>query len=255
MYIFSNINLKTKKFNKYLHRYGINILINVLLIKLNIFNKNIFEISLPEVRYPIKLRAKTSDLKVMEQIFLDEDYNFPIDFEPKLIIDGGAYVGYSSVFFANRFPKTKIFSIEPEESNFKLLKENIRNYENIELINAGIWNKPTYLRIKDIGLGHFGFIVEEVQESEEFSFKAITIDEILRRSGYKEIDILKLDIEGSEKEVFSENYKKWLEKVKILIIELHDRIKPGCSEALYCAVNQYNFREIKKGEYIIFIRQ
>ena len=227
---------------------------NIYFVKLNIFKKNSIEISLSELRYPIKLRANTSDFAVLDQIFVYEDYKFPIDFEPQLIIDGGAYGGYSSVFFANRFPKAKIIAIEPEASNFKLLKENTRNYKNIDLINAGIWNKPAYLRIKDIGLGHWGFMVEEVTDSEEFSFKAVTIGKILKRSGYKEIDILKLDIEGSEKEVFSNDYEDWLSKVNILIIELHDRMKPGCSEAFYSAINQYNFIKINSGENIILMK-
>jgi FkbM family methyltransferase len=241
MYNFSNIAIKLKELNKCLHKFGIIPVLNIIFSKLIASKKNLIEISLPELRYPIKLRANTSDLKVLEQIFFDEDYNFPIDFEPKLIIDGGAYVGYSSVFFANRFPEAKIIAVEPEPSNFKLLKENTRNYKNIEVINSGIWNKLAYLRIKDIPLWHSGFMVEEVTDGEEFSFKAITIGEISKRSGYKEIDILKLDIEGSEKEVFSSNYEDWLSKVKIIFIELHDRMKPGCSEALFSTVNKYNF--------------
>ena len=97
-------------------------------------------------------------------------------------------------------------------------------------------------------------MVEEVTDSEEFSFKAVTIGKILKRSGYKEIDILKLDIEGSEKEVFSNDYEDWLSKVNILIIELHDRMKPGCSEAFYSAINQYNFIKINSGENIILMK-
>ncbi len=204
--------------------------------------------------YPIKLRTNTSDLDVIEEIFIDEDYGFPINCEPQLIIDGGAYAGYSSVFFANRFPQAKIIAIEPEASNFKLLKDHTRNYKNIELINAGIWNKPGYLRIKDIGLGHYGFMVEEVTDIDKFSFKAVTIGEILKRSGYKDIDLLKLDIEGSEKEVFSSDYEDWLSKVNVLIIELHDRIKPGCSAAFYQAVNQYYFKKYTRGDNIILMK-
>ena len=245
---------KYKELNKYIHRFGIISGSIIYFSKLNIFKNNLIEISLSELRYPLKLRANTSDFAVFDQIFLYEDYKFPINFEPKLIIDGGAYGGYSSAFFANRFPKAKIIAIEPEASNFNLLEKNTRNYKNIDLINAGIWNKPTYLNVKDIGLGHWGFMVEEVTDSEEFSFKAITIDNILKRSGYEEIDILKLDIEGSEKEVFSADYENWLSKVNVLIIELHDRMKPGCSEAFYSAINQYNFIKKNRGENVILMK-
>lgn len=254
MNIFSSVARKLTKLNKCYHRFGIIVAIKLLLSKLSDSKMKLITISLPELKYPIKLRTDSSDLDVIEQIFIDEDYNFTIDSEPKLIIDGGAYVGYSAVFFANKFPEAKIIALEPEDSNFKLLEENTRNYKNIELVKAGIWHKPAHLRIKDMGLGHFGFMVEEVTDQEEFSFEAITIGEILQRSGYRGIDILKLDIEGSEKEVFSHAYENWLNLVNVLIVELHDRIKPGCSEAFYCAVNLYNFIKYQRGENIILMK-
>ena len=66
------------------------------------------------------------------------------------------------------------------------------------------------------------------------------------------IDILKLDIEGSEKEVFSAGFENWMPKTKVIIIELHDAMKPGCSRAVFAAVNKYNFSFNIKGENIIF---
>ena len=66
------------------------------------------------------------------------------------------------------------------------------------------------------------------------------------------IDVLKLDIEGSEKEVFEENFEKWLPLTKVLIIELHDEMKKGCSRAVFNAMNKFDFSFDTKGENIIF---
>ena len=61
-----------------------------------------------------------------------------------------------------------------------------------------------------------------------------------------------LDIEGSEKEVFSTDFENWLPKTKVIVIELHDAMKTGCSRAVFAAVNKYNFSFNFKGENIIF---
>ncbi len=216
--------------------------------------EKIVKIKIPNIKRCLQLRAQTSDIPTFLQIFKDKDYDILMNINPKLIIDGGANVGYASVFFANKFPKAKIIAVEPEESNFQILKENTASYQNIELIKSGIWNKDTYLKVKDIGLGRWGMTVEEVNSKEPGSFKAVTIGQLLKCSGNKEIDILKLDIEGAEKEVFLDTYEEWLSKVNLLIIELHDRIKPGCSETFYSAIRKYHFNQTQKGENIILTK-
>lgn len=55
------------------------------------------------------------------------------------------------------------------------------------------------------------------------------------------IDILKMDIEGGERYLFNEQAHEWLSKVKILMIELHDRYYPGCSKLLFQCLGKYNY--------------
>jgi FkbM family methyltransferase len=188
----------------------------------------------------------TSDFGVFQQIFIDNYYDFPIDIKPKLIIDGGANVGYASIYFANRFPNAKVIAIEPNDNNYKMLNENSFKYFNIKPIKSAIWNTNTTLHVNDVGREECGFIVEEAGINDQEIFKGITINDILKEFECNYIDILKLDIEGAEKEVFSSNYEEWLCKVHILIIELHDRFKPGCSEAFLSAIYNYNCYKIIK---------
>jgi hypothetical protein len=51
-----------------------------------------------------------------------------------------------------------------------------------------------------------------------------------RETGVETVDILKIDVEGAEREIFSTC--NWMDKVKLLAIELHDRDWPGCSDAV-----------------------
>jgi hypothetical protein len=70
----------------------------------------------------------------------------------------------------------------------------------------------------------YGEILHEV--------RGMTVDTIMKEEGIEHIDILKIDIEGAEREVFGDT-SSWIGKVDALIIELHDRMKPGCSRSFY----------------------
>ena len=65
------------------------------------------------------------------------------------------------------------------------------------------------------------------------------------------IDILKMDIEGAEKEIFEFGYANWIPKVKVMIVELHDRYKEGCSKAFFKTMGEYEFSSRIRGENII----
>ena len=166
---------------------------------------------------------------------------------------GGHILVIPQYFLPINFLTRQIIAVEPNPFNYALLRENTINYQNIQLINAGIWNKHTLLKIKDGIHDYWKTKVEEIVDGQEDSFEAVTIGGLLRNSCFTEIDILKLDVEGSEKEIFSDGYEEWLDKVKIILIELHDWLRPGCSEAVYSAINKYNFDQFTKGENTIFM--
>lgn len=207
-------------------------------------------LKLKGVQHPIKLRSGSSDINAFRQVFLYKEYNFETT-EPQFIIDGGSNIGLAAIYFANKFPQATIVSIEPELENFNLLKENTREYKTIHPIQSGIWNNTTFLKVKNIGLGNWGFIVEEHSAEDADTFRAISIGDILKKFNQPEIDILKLDVEGAEKEIFSSNYQNWLPVTKILIVELHDRMKKGCSKAFFKALLEYDFTVEQLGENLI----
>jgi FkbM family methyltransferase len=211
-------------------------------------------IQLNGIRHPFRLRGGSSDTSAFRQVFVFNEYDFPVSVEPKFIIDGGSNVGLAAIYFANKFPKATIVSIEPESSNFTLLKENTERYPNIHPIQSGLWSISTLLRVKDIGLGNWGYIVEETDQEDKDTFRAISISDIMKQFGVSEIDILKLDVEGSEKEIFTRNYREWLPKTRVLVVELHDRLKEGCSRALFSALLEYKFSVEQKGENLVCTR-
>ena len=85
--------------------------------------------------------------------------------------------------------------------------------------------------------------------------RAVTVKELLEHAGASRVDLVKIDIEGSELELFSEN-TDWVASVGMLVLELHDRFRPGCREALDRALARsgVHFRESHRGEDVVFVR-
>ncbi|MDD4901399.1 MAG: FkbM family methyltransferase [Patescibacteria group bacterium] len=207
------------------------------------------------IYHPLIIRKNTTDILIFRSIFIFKEFELPIKIKPRFIIDGGAYTGLSSLYYSSKYPNAKIFAVEPEESNFEILEKHTRKNLNITRIKAGLWHKEAFLKIVNGKTGKWDFTVKEVAEFEPNSIKAVTIDDLLKRSGFDEIDILKLDIEGSEKELFSKNYSSWINKVNIIVIELHDWMREGCAKSLYSAINQDEWKKYKSGEKLVLIKK
>ena len=69
----------------------------------------------------------------------------------------------------------------------------------------------------------------------------------------KKLDILKIDIEGAEHELFKNNYDTWLPNTRCLIIELHDRMRNRSSQNFFKAISKYDFSYSHQGENLVFI--
>lgn len=213
---------------------------------------NLSDLQTDNLAHSFGLRNNPFDYATFEEVILREAYNIPLSFEPKYIIDGGGNIGLTACFFATKYPAATIVTVEPDTENYNLLQSNCKAYSNIHTIQCGIWKSNTNLKIENAHVGNNAFTVTETNETTADTLKAVTIASLMEQLNMPHIDILKLDIEGSEKEVFETGFEQWLPKVKVLIIELHDHMKKGCSRSVFNAVNQYDFSFDMKGENIIF---
>jgi len=193
------------------------------------------------------LRPGTADHFVYDEVFRGQEYALDIPQAPKLIVDAGAHIGLASVFFSMRWPRAKVIAIEPNSENFRMLQRNAAAFPNIIPIQSGVWSKDTKLRIENPDAATWSFRVVESADG----FPAITIDSIIRR--YGPIDLLKLDIEGSEKTVL-EHSASWIRDIPTLVIELHDRHVPGCTDALEDAIRDIPFHRSISGESVVLTR-
>jgi FkbM family methyltransferase len=206
-------------------------------------------------KYPIRLRSRSSDINIFNQTFARKflDHSTLKYLKPKNILDLGANIGTVSLYFKNLFPESKIIAVEPDPENADQFLENTKCYEDILLIKKGVWPHSTNLNLLDqtnIPGEHWGY---SFFEDPNGPYPAISIIDILNQFNISFFDIAKIDIEGAEKKLFSEN-NEWLNKMGLVIVETHDRIMPGSEEAVLNAAHIFGFTVDKIGEYILLKR-
>lgn len=220
----------------------------ILAIKAKITGTHVeFKVSRKDCKHPIHLRLPSSDIGTYKQIFLSQEYKFETNSPPSLIIDAGANIGLTSIYFTNKYPNAKIIAIEPENENFKILQKNTCGYSNIQTIHAALWHQNGEIELFDPGLGNWGFMTSANKKSNtqegviRHKIRAITINKLISDQNIEKVDILKIDIEGAEKEVFSDT-SAWINKVDSMIVELHERMKPGCTQSFQEGTKEFEYR-------------
>jgi FkbM family methyltransferase len=198
--------------------------------------------------YQVFARPETSDRASFEHVFSGA-YDVELPGEPELILDLGSNAGYASVYFALRYPSARVLAVEPVPANAAVLRRNVADLDRVEVVEGAAWPRAARLTLVDPGKGYWGMRVAEDASGE---IAAVTIAELLDRAGTDTIDLLKVDIEGAERELFSEN-TGWLAGVRMLVLELHDRFVPGCRAALDEAVlrSGVRFYERQRGEDVL----
>jgi FkbM family methyltransferase len=214
----------------------------------------IIKADLPTYLFPIYLRAGTSDTRVFDEVILHRAYDFALPANAGFIVDAGANIGMASLFFANRYPNAKLVAIEPAGDNAVILHRNVDPYGRIEVRKAGLWHRSEPLRIVDLSKDYWSFSVQACPPGES-DFQGITIPDILRDSGVDTVDILKIDIEGAERQLLFEGETDWLRCVKLLIIELHGDLAAERFAEVEDLFARYDLRLIHAGLNCFFGRE
>ena len=207
----------------------------------------------PGIQNPVHLRIKTTDELVYRETLLRPQYAFDLPFSPKTIVDAGANIGTASIYFALRYPEAKIIAIEPAASNFAVLVRNVRPYPAITPVHAALWNRDGEVSVGEPdpatgAFGEWGFVTHEGGTGAKI--RAVTMHTLMREMCISAIDLAKIDIEGAEQEVFEDT--RWLTGLGACMIELHDRFRPGCTEAVHPTMQA--FVRTQRGETTFYVR-
>jgi FkbM family methyltransferase len=211
-------------------------------------------IRLKGIKHPIQVRPNTTDRLVFREVFLFKSY--AIDWkEPKIIVDGGGNIGLTSIWFTHQFPDAKIYTIEPSDNNYRQLLKNIAPYTNVTAIHSALWHRDSWLHIWNKTDSDWAFVVEECAATQPGAFQAKSITSLMQEYNWPIIDLLKLDVEGAERELFLADYDFWITRTRCIVVELHDWLKPDCSKTVFAAISKYNFKTVLVNGMLQFINQ
>ena len=164
---------------------------------------------------------------IFRDIFIYKDYFFRSGNKSPVIIDGGAHIGLSVIYFKRLYPNSKIVAFEPDPVNFELLSINVKQnkLKGVKLVNSALSDKEGNLNFYTSADGKspwtWGASLEIKKWPGETSKKFFKVKaEKLSPYITGEVNLIKLDIEGSETKVIKEIIKK-LRNVKNVILEFH----------------------------------
>ena len=198
---------------------------------------------------------------MLQQIFGADDYgkflgsNF-VNHEPRIIVDCGANIGLSSVYFLERFKSAHLLAIEPDAGNFEVLKRNLDSYGGrVTIWNNALWATETILQLRPSSAeegNEWGRQYMDPNICEQVATGAVvqkgtataTMESVIRWAGGADIDLLKIDIEGAEVVVFGCDCSSWLPRVHTIAIELHDHTPFGAATEVFLRAvpkDQYYF--------------
>lgn len=201
---------------------------------------------------PLWIRAGSSDHEVLHQLLVNQELEVELSPTPRRIIDGGANFGGASLCFAHQWPAAEIVAIELERRNFELARANCAGVPTIAVRHAALWGSSGRVGIANPDADAHSFRAEVTDTVG--GVRAYRVGELLDELGWDAVDLLKLDIEGAERQVLLDG-PSWLPRVRHLLVELHDRFEPGCTEAFHAVVRSEEWEVRAQGEYLLASRR
>jgi len=215
-------------------------------------NNGEYEITVIENGKTVKVLARafpSSDMFVFHQVFLQQHYircvklRSPKQNQGPTIIDAGANVGYSVIFFKLYFPDSKILAIEPDKENFTRLSLNINRNQvtGVTLLRGALWPLSSYLTTKRNFRDNSESAITVEPTANVAEVKGYPFDSLLKLNSWHNVWLTKIDIEGGEQFLFDTaiNADSILQRTEILAIEIHDEFK--VRDKIYNHLKRHSF--------------
>jgi FkbM family methyltransferase len=164
------------------------------------------------------LRTVGGDIFVLHEVFGLGCYDVPFSSSHlRTIVDLGANVGLTTLYLASKASEARFICVEPSPGNVDLLRRNVAPLSQAVVVQAAVTKESGSVMFDDTRPAWGGGISRDGP----LRVEAISIDDLLARYAPEGmIDLLKIDIEGAEAEVFS-GPMAWLDRVVCIIAELH----------------------------------
>lgn len=214
------------------------------------FCNGVFQVRDRRYEHPFFLRAGTTDSWIFRENILAGEYSIvPDSLAPKRIIDAGANAGFSARYFSNKWPDAEIVAIEPDRENFQMAERNTSCCPNVRVIMGGLACSVGHGEIRNQSNWKFSLRTEVCESG---SVEMYSVASILAKMNWDSVDLIKIDIEGGELDLFSSS-TSWMAQTKGIVIELHENFAPGCTQALFKALSTHRFTLAWRGENLLVL--
>ena len=172
------------------------------------------------------IRNGGTDSEILTEIVSDTSYRalLPALSRCEYVIDLGANIGLTSRFIETNYPGASFVVVEPDQENFEILSRNLGDLTRqgrCRMLHRAVWSDDRLLALEAVGPLQFdSFQARPAEEKDSSAVQGITIQEVIHVSGFPRIDLLKVDIEGAETELFKGSLD-WLRLVHAIAIEFH----------------------------------
>ena len=200
-------------------------------------------VTLKQYAHPFYFRPGTVDVNTLIQTLIREEYGHLLsDIRAKLVIDAGGNIGDTAVYFLTRFKGCRVVTLEPHPMFFAIAERNLAPYPNVTLLRRGLWSCETHLGLSDDSTSSS----VEGKANHIYEIECVDVGTLLQAEGASTIDILKLDIEGAERDVLLNNSQDWLPRTRMIVAELHGPdVTEECSRFLVQkGFEGFRFREL-----------
>lgn len=229
-------------------------------------------VAVPDYSRPIWIRPIRSDYSIFWQSIVREQYKlseFPqmqaviergkalmAQGKVPVIVDGGGNIGLSLRSFARDFPFAHVVSVEPDAENLRVLTANAAEVPSGKtLMHGGVASRSGFCRVVARERGSAGLMTQYCEESHPEAVRTFTVPELVAQIPNGTSWIVKLDIEGAQDEMFSQNCE-WVGEADLIILELDDWAFPwsGSSVNFFKALSEHKFDYLLSGEIILCFR-
>lgn len=198
-----------------------------------------------------------ADLSMFSEIFYKEYYN-PIDFsiqENDIIFDVGANNGFFSFYASQKLTTGKIYTFEPIPGLTDKIKKTLtlNNIKNIQLENIALGKDSNEKVPFYISKTHNGChsLYERDGEVEKIFIKIISFQKYCTENNISKINLLKLDCEGAEYDILTEESIEFIKKtVHKISMEYHDNINTHTHHEIIKLLSNHDFKVTTKDGYL-----
>ena len=144
-----------------------------------------------------------SDIAVLKETFLEEEYKWNEIKDPKIIIDLGAHAGDTALYFHANYPSATIYAVEPDPVLFMRLSKNIQSIPNIIPVQAAVSSQVGSAELNISTKSSLsGSLKKRSKDGKTVSVSTITLRHLYQTFELQIADLCKFDIEGAEGGIF-----------------------------------------------------